>query len=100
VAVLVTYLADAVIYITHVMVARSEHWWRGQSVVVCLSVVLGQCCRPNGYSTLTIGCVDLHRRLILRLRRLTYLPARYHPLPITRPIRLLVRCSPYRASYS
>ncbi|KAJ6131446.1 hypothetical protein N7523_001906 [Penicillium sp. IBT 18751x] len=34
VAVLVTYLADAIIYITHVMVARSEHWWRGQSVVI------------------------------------------------------------------
>lgn len=34
VAVLVTYLADAAIYITHVMVARSEHWWRGQSVVI------------------------------------------------------------------
>lgn len=34
VAVLVTYLADAIIYVVHVMVARSEHWWRGQSMVV------------------------------------------------------------------
>ncbi|KAJ5698879.1 hypothetical protein N7462_000884 [Penicillium macrosclerotiorum] len=34
VGVLVTYLADATIYILHVMVARSEHWWRGQSVVI------------------------------------------------------------------
>ncbi|KAJ5986284.1 hypothetical protein N7451_010649 [Penicillium sp. IBT 35674x] len=33
-AVLLTFLADATIYIVHVMVARSEHWWRGQSVVV------------------------------------------------------------------
>lgn len=36
-AVLLTYLADAAIYVTHVMVARSEHWWRGQSVVVRLA---------------------------------------------------------------
>lgn len=36
VAVLLTFLADATIYIVHVMVARSEHWWRGQSVVVRL----------------------------------------------------------------
>jgi hypothetical protein len=34
VAVLVTYLIDATIYILHVMLARSEHWWRGQSAVV------------------------------------------------------------------
>ncbi|KAJ6092618.1 hypothetical protein N7486_007907 [Penicillium sp. IBT 16267x] len=33
-AVLLTFLADATIYIVHVMVARSEHWWRGQSMVV------------------------------------------------------------------
>lgn len=36
-AILVTYLADATIYIVHVMVARSEHWWRGQSMVVRLA---------------------------------------------------------------
>lgn len=35
--VLLTFLADAAIYIAHVMVARSEHWWRGQSMVVRLS---------------------------------------------------------------
>ncbi|KAJ5389931.1 uncharacterized protein N7496_000999 [Penicillium cataractarum] len=34
VAVLVTYLIDATIYILHVMLARSEHWWRGQSAVI------------------------------------------------------------------
>lgn len=34
VAVLVTFLADATIYILHVMAARSEQWWRGQSTVV------------------------------------------------------------------
>jgi ABC-type transport system involved in Fe-S cluster assembly fused permease/ATPase subunit len=34
VAVLVTYLIDATIYILHVMMARSEHWWRGQSAVI------------------------------------------------------------------
>lgn len=34
VGVLVTFLADATIYILHVMTARAEHWWRGQSVVV------------------------------------------------------------------
>ncbi|KAJ5629007.1 Vacuolar ABC heavy metal transporter (H.t1.c1) [Penicillium lividum] len=33
-AVLLTFLADATIYILHVIIARSEHWWRGQSVVV------------------------------------------------------------------
>ncbi|KAJ5236369.1 hypothetical protein N7489_006460 [Penicillium chrysogenum] len=33
-AVVLTFLADATIYITHVMVARSENWWRGQSFVV------------------------------------------------------------------
>lgn len=37
VAVIVTYLADATIYVVHVMVARSEHWWRGQSEVVRLA---------------------------------------------------------------
>ncbi|KAJ5888210.1 hypothetical protein N7495_008251 [Penicillium taxi] len=34
IAVLLTFLVDATIYILHVMVARSEHWWRGQSQVV------------------------------------------------------------------
>jgi hypothetical protein len=34
VAVLLTFLVDATIYIIHVMVARSENWWRGQSFVV------------------------------------------------------------------
>lgn len=48
VAVLVTFFADAIIYITHVMVARSEHWWRGQSVVVCLSTESAHIRRPNG----------------------------------------------------
>ena len=36
VAILVTFLADATIYILHVMAARSEQWWRGQSMVVRL----------------------------------------------------------------
>lgn len=44
VGVLVTFLADATIYIVHVMVASSEHWWRGQSVVVRFS----RGSRPNG----------------------------------------------------
>jgi hypothetical protein len=35
VGILLTFIADATIYITHVMVARAENWWRGQSVVVC-----------------------------------------------------------------
>jgi hypothetical protein len=34
VGVLLTYLMDATLYILHVMMARSEHWWRGQSAVV------------------------------------------------------------------
>lgn len=34
VAVLLTFLADATIYILHVMAARSDNWWRGQSFVV------------------------------------------------------------------
>ncbi|PLN86241.1 putative vacuolar ABC heavy metal transporter [Aspergillus taichungensis] len=32
--ILVTIVADAAINITHVMVARDEHWWCGQSVVI------------------------------------------------------------------
>lgn len=32
--VVLTFLADATIYIAHVMIARSQHWWRGQSGVV------------------------------------------------------------------
>lgn len=36
VGVLVTFLIDATIFILHVMQARSEHWWRGQSAVVGL----------------------------------------------------------------
>ncbi|KAI2792639.1 ABC transporter aclQ [Penicillium oxalicum] len=34
VGVLVTFLIDATIFILHVMQARSEHWWRGQSAVI------------------------------------------------------------------
>ncbi|KAJ5997053.1 hypothetical protein N7522_008713 [Penicillium canescens] len=34
VGILLTFIADATIYITHVMVARAENWWRGQSVVI------------------------------------------------------------------
>jgi hypothetical protein len=34
VGVLVTLVADAAINVAHVMVARSEHWWCGQAVVV------------------------------------------------------------------
>lgn len=37
VAILVTFLADAANCVVHVMVARSEHWWRGQSMVVRLA---------------------------------------------------------------
>ncbi|GIJ99250.1 hypothetical protein Aspvir_001380 [Aspergillus viridinutans] len=33
-AVLVTLVADAAINVAHVMVARSEHWWCGQAVVI------------------------------------------------------------------
>ncbi|KAJ5766736.1 uncharacterized protein N7511_004352 [Penicillium nucicola] len=32
--VLVTFFANAMIYTTHVLMARSEYWWRGQSVVI------------------------------------------------------------------
>jgi hypothetical protein len=99
VAVLVTYLADATIYIAHVMVARSEHWWRGQSVVVRLSACSGQICRPNVQSELTIEA-DLHRRLFFRLRGLTNFSARYHPVSDNRPIRMLVCRHPHRAGYS
>jgi hypothetical protein len=35
VAVPLTFIADATIYIIHVMAARSDNWWRGQSSVVC-----------------------------------------------------------------
>lgn len=34
VGVLATLVADAAINMTHVMFARSQHWWCGQSVVV------------------------------------------------------------------
>lgn len=36
VGILVTLVADAAINITHVIFARSQHWWCGQSVVVRL----------------------------------------------------------------
>lgn len=36
VGVLATLVADAAINMTHVMFARSQHWWCGQSVVVGL----------------------------------------------------------------
>ena len=108
-AVLLTFLADATIYIVHVMVARSEHWWRGQSVVVRLSGEIpsskiaadgvekkskakkGK--RPRKEGLLTIGA-GLHRRLFFRLRGLTHDITRYHPIPDTRSIRLLVGCHP------
>jgi hypothetical protein len=35
VAIPLTFIADATIYILHVMAARSDNWWRGQSAVVC-----------------------------------------------------------------
>ncbi|KAL1963689.1 hypothetical protein VTN77DRAFT_7893 [Rasamsonia byssochlamydoides] len=34
VGVLLTYIADAAVNTAHVIVARSEHWWRGQAVVI------------------------------------------------------------------
>ncbi|OJJ51301.1 hypothetical protein ASPZODRAFT_127358 [Penicilliopsis zonata CBS 506.65] len=34
VGVLVTFVADAVINILHVMTSRAEHWWRGQAMVI------------------------------------------------------------------
>lgn len=34
-AIPLTFVADATIYILHVMTARSENWWRGQPAVVC-----------------------------------------------------------------
>lgn len=34
VGILATLVADAAINMTHVMLARSQHWWCGQSVVV------------------------------------------------------------------
>lgn len=39
VAIPLTFIADATIYILHVMTARSENWWRGQSAVVCSLMV-------------------------------------------------------------
>ncbi|KAJ5601895.1 hypothetical protein N7510_011429 [Penicillium lagena] len=36
VGILVTWLANAIIFIAHALVARSEHWWQGQSVVICI----------------------------------------------------------------
>ncbi|KAJ5808614.1 hypothetical protein N7474_009883 [Penicillium riverlandense] len=36
VGILVTWLADAIIFIAHALTARSEHWWQGQSVVICI----------------------------------------------------------------
>lgn len=42
-AILLTFLADATIYIVHVMTARSENWWRGQPFVV-RSIQMVWCC--------------------------------------------------------
>lgn len=36
VGILLTLVADAAINMTHVILAKSEHWWCGQSVVVSL----------------------------------------------------------------
>lgn len=49
VAILLTFLADAIIYIIHVMVARSENWWRGQPFVVCSILMVWS------FSTLTLN---------------------------------------------
>lgn len=38
VAVLVTFIVDASVNIAHTIIARSEHWWCGQSVVVRFSL--------------------------------------------------------------
>lgn len=35
VAVLLTFVADAALTMTHVILHRQQHWWPGQSVVVC-----------------------------------------------------------------
>lgn len=34
VGVLLTFIADAALNMAHAIIARSEHWWRGQAVVV------------------------------------------------------------------
>lgn len=70
VAVLLTFIADATIYIVHVMLARSENWWRGQSFVVCFARALGG---NTSVDTIT----DLRCRFVLRLCRATHGNARH-----------------------
>lgn len=36
-AVLLTFLVDAVVNVSHAIIDRSEHWWRGQATVVSKS---------------------------------------------------------------
>lgn len=92
--VILTFLADAIIYIIHVMVARSENWWRGQSFVVRST--------SNGLvsldSTLTL-MTGLRRRLLLRLLSAAHGNARHISLAYSRPICLLVGRHPDRIGY-
>jgi hypothetical protein len=36
VAILFTFVGDATINISHVLFGRRQHWWCGESVVVCI----------------------------------------------------------------
>jgi hypothetical protein len=106
--VLVTYLADATIYILHVLLARSENWWRGQSAVVCIPRQTVMFDPPsNGYyktqskNKLTSGSlIDLYCRLLLLLRRLVDDTARHKPIPDSGSIRVLACCHSSRTCYS
>lgn len=71
VVILVTFVADAAITMTHVIVYRAQHWWCGQSFVVSIS---GRNPHPEVRSNV---CPDLHCRLILHLRCHSHLPTRY-----------------------
>jgi hypothetical protein len=44
--VLLSYVVDAAINISHAVIYRSEHWWRGQATVVS----------PLGHTVLTRIC--------------------------------------------
>lgn len=80
VAVLVTFIADAAINIAHTVLARSEHWWCGQSLVVRYP--------PSSLELrrLILLPVDLHRGILLRPCCHPRVIAGYQSLPDLHPV--------------
>lgn len=67
------FFASSVLVISQVLAKQSEHWWRGQSAVVCCAV------DNKVLKTLRLiyDASDLLRRLFLRLQPVPYLTPRF-----------------------